>query len=74
MTKNTKTALEKKVASMTFEDAMTRLEAIVEELSSQKLNLDAMIDLHEEGGVLKDHCNDRLEKAKMKIETISKKD
>lgn len=74
MTKNIKVTLEKKVAKMTFEDAMSRLEEIVEELSSQKINLDSMIELHEEGNALKEHCSKRLKEAKMKIETISKKD
>jgi exodeoxyribonuclease VII small subunit len=49
---------------------MMRLEEIVETLSSQKINLDSMIELHEEGTALKEHCTKRLEEAKMKIETI----
>lgn len=63
---------EKKISKMSFEDAMARLEEIVEILSSQKINLDSMIDLHEEGTALKEHCAKRLEEAKMKIETIGK--
>ncbi len=53
---------------------MTRLEEIVEILSSQKINLDSMIDLHEEGSALKEHCAKRLEEAKMKIEVVGKKE
>jgi exodeoxyribonuclease VII small subunit len=67
MTKN----FEKKISKMTFEEAMKRLEEIVEVLSSQKINLDSMIELYEEGNALKEHCAKRLEEAKMKIETIS---
>lgn len=63
---------EKKISKMSFEEAMTRLEEIVEILSSQKINLNSMIDLHEEGTALKEHCAKRLEEAKMKIETIGK--
>ena len=59
-----------KVSKMSFEDAMMRLEEIVEILSSQKINLDSMIKLHEEGNALKEHCAKRLEEAKMKIEMV----
>ena len=67
MTKN----IEKKISKMSFEAAMSRLEEIVEILSSQKINLDSMIELHEEGSALKEHCSKRLEEAKMKIETVT---
>lgn len=65
---------EKKIAKMSFEEALARLEEIVETLSSQKINLDSMIDLHEEGSALKEHCAKRLDEAKMKIELVSKKE
>ena len=55
---------------MSFEEALTRLEDIVEKLSSQKVNLDEMVKLHEEANLLKQHCSKRLQEAKMKIETI----
>ncbi len=59
---------------MSFEEALVRLEEIVETLSSQKINLDSMIDLQQEGSALKEHCSKRLEEAKMKIELVSKKE
>lgn len=71
-TKSTKFSAEK-VAKMDFESASARLEEIVEILSSEKINLDSMVDLYEEGMALKEHCTKRLDEAKMKIETISKK-
>jgi exodeoxyribonuclease VII small subunit len=70
MTEKPLKSFEKKISKMSFEDAMMRLEEIVETLSSQKINLDSMIELHEEGTALKEHCTKRLEEAKMKIETI----
>ncbi len=73
MTKENKSKMfEKKIAKMSFEDALSRLEQIVESLSSQKVNLDSMIELYEEGNALRKHCISRLEEAKMKIETVSK--
>jgi|LauGreSBDMM110SN_4_FD.fasta_scaffold273961_2 exodeoxyribonuclease VII small subunit len=73
MTKKSLKNFQEKVAKMEFEPAMVRLEEIVEILSSEKINLNSMIDLYEEGTALKDHCSARLEEAKMKIETITKK-
>ncbi len=61
----------KKINKMSFEDSMLRLEEISQILSSQKINLDKMIELYEEGSALKEHCASRLEEAKMKIEKIS---
>ena len=55
---------------MSFEDAMKRLEQIADILSSEKINLDLMIELYEEGDLLKKHCSARLEDAKMKVEVI----
>ncbi len=71
-TKSSKFSIEK-VAKMDFESAAARLEEIVEILSSEKINLDSMVDLYEEGMALKEHCSKRLDEAKMKIETIAKK-
>ncbi len=73
MTKESPKNFDKKISKMSFEDALARLEEIVEILSSQKINLDSMIELHEEGSALKEHCAKRLEEAQMKIETVSKK-
>ena len=74
MTKsNIPKALKAKIAEMNFEDALARLEKIVETLSSDKINLEEMIDLYQEGDILKQHCAKRLEEAKMKIEIITNK-
>ena len=70
--KNNDKNLVKKIAKMTFEEALSRLDKIVEILSSQKNNLEDMIQLYEEAKILKDHCDKRLGEAKMKIENINK--
>jgi exodeoxyribonuclease VII small subunit len=69
--KNTDKNNLKKIAKMSFEEAMTRLEDVAGILSSQKINLDQMIELYEEGTALRDHCSARLNEAKMKIEKIT---
>lgn len=71
MTKEMPKNFEKKILKMSFEEALSRLEEIVEILSSQKINLDSMIELHQEGSALKEHCNKRLEEARMKIEIVN---
>jgi exodeoxyribonuclease VII small subunit len=68
---NNEKTLQKKISKMSFEEAMTRLEEIVETLSSQKITLDSMIKIYEEGNLLKEHCSKRLDEAKLKIDVIS---
>jgi len=64
--------LEARISKMSFESAMTRLEEITEILTAEKINLDQMIDLYEEGDLLRRHCAARLGEAKMKIDIIEK--
>lgn len=71
--KNSEKNLSKKIVKMSFEESMARLDKIVEILSSQKNNLEEMIQLYEEATILKEHCDKRLSDAKMKIEHINKK-
>jgi exodeoxyribonuclease VII small subunit len=62
--------LKEEILKMSFEAAMTRLEEIVETLSKKKINLDQMIELYQEGDLLKQHCVTRLGEAKMKIDVV----
>ena len=58
--------------TMTFEDAMTRLEEIVGKLESGKVSLDESLKLYEEGCKLAKKCLEQLEKAKLKVTMIKK--
>ncbi len=71
--KNIDKNIGKKIAKMSFEESLARLDKIVEILSSQKNNLEEMIQLYEEATILKENCDRRLSDAKMKIEHINKK-
>jgi len=53
---------------LTFEQALARLEEIVEELDSGDLPLEAAIARFEEGAALKRLCLQRLNEAEAKIE------
>ncbi len=62
-----------KKKEMNFEDSMKRLEAIVGSLENGSIdNLDEMLKVYEEGSLLIKRCNEYLEKAELKVESISK--
>lgn len=62
--------LQKKIDKMPFEEAIERLEEVAESMSSSNIALDEMIQLYEEGQILKKHCQKRLDEAKMKVEQV----
>ena len=55
---------------MTFEDAMKELENLVDSLDKGDVSLDEAIAAYDRGSKLKDHCQKKLNEAKMKVETI----
>jgi len=59
------------IKSMTFEDALDALEAIVRQLESGEIKLDGAIDAYERGALLKLHCERKLAEAKARVEKIS---
>ena len=61
-----------KAAPKKFEDALTRLEEIVRNLESGDLTLEESLENFEEGMKLTKLCNDRLDSAQKKIETLLK--
>ncbi len=57
-----------------FEKALEKLEKIVEDLEAGDLSLDNSLKRYEEGVTLARMCQQKLDKAKEKIETLVKKD
>lgn len=55
-----------------FEDALTRLEAIVESMESGDVPLATLLAKFEEGTVLLKICESRLKEAELKIELLKK--
>ena len=55
---------------MTFEEAMKELENLLESLDKGDISLDKAIAIYDRGTQLKDHCQKKLNEAKMKVETI----
>jgi exodeoxyribonuclease VII small subunit len=59
------------LSELSFEDALKRLEAIVQRLESGSASLDESINLYSEGDRLRGQCEKRLKDAQMRIEKIS---
>lgn len=57
-------------ATLSFEQALKELEAIVARLETGDAALDEAIGLYERGDALRARCADRLDAAQMRIEAI----
>jgi len=57
---------------ISFEKAMEKLEKIVDELEAGDIPLDASLKKYEEGIKLARMCQEKLEKARQKIEVLTK--
>ncbi len=66
------TAASKGEAELNFEAALTRLEAIVDEMESGKMMLEELIIRYEEGMKLVKICQERLASAEQRIEIITR--
>jgi len=58
------------IKTLSFENALAELEAIVQKLESGEAELEASIALYERGAALKAHCAAKLKSAQEKIEKI----
>ncbi len=59
---------------VTFEDAMKRLESIVETLGGGNLSLEDSLKMFEEGMELCKICNKKLDEAEYKVEKLMEKE
>jgi exodeoxyribonuclease VII small subunit len=59
------------IATMSFEDAMKELEAVVSRLESGNASLEDSIKLYERGAALRAHCEARLRAAEERVEKIT---
>lgn len=62
---------DKPVGEMTFEEAMSALEAVVGQLESGEVELETSIDLYERGALLKKRCEQKLREAEEKVALIA---
>jgi exodeoxyribonuclease VII small subunit len=61
-----------KIEELPFEEAIERLEKIVNELEDEKISLDMAMEKFEEGVKLSSHCLDKLNEAEKKIEELTR--
>ena len=57
---------------LSFEDAYSRLEKILEKMSSESISLDLSLKMYEEADKLINICNKKLVDAEQKIEILTK--
>ena len=59
------------IVELKFEEALNRLNSIVERLEVGDLTLEDSLALFEEGQLLAAHCNQLLEQAELKVEALT---
>lgn len=59
------------IASLSFEDALKELDAIVRQLEGGQIKLDDAIGTYERGAKLKQHCEAKLKEAQARVDRIS---
>ncbi len=65
---------EKSIDDMTFEQAMKELENIVNKIDTGQETLDNIVYSFSRAVLLKQHCEKKLQSAKMKIEKVISQD
>lgn len=58
------------VSTLSFEDALQRLETIVGQLETGRVSLEQSIALYSEGSALKSHCAAKLRDAQLRVEQL----
>lgn len=64
------TAIPEDIQALSFEDAMTQLEEIVQKLEGGRVSLDDSIALYTRGDHLRRHCSTRLRDAESRVEKL----
>ena len=66
-----KATVKKDIAKMSFEEAMSELEAIVKQLEEGKIKLEEAVSYYERGIKLKKHCEEKLQIAQATVTKIT---
>ncbi len=62
------------VEQLTYEQALSELEAIVSAMESEEQSLESALALFERGQILSHYCADLLDRAELKVQQISGED
>ena len=68
-----KELLDKKIDNLSYEEAFEKLQKIIQLLEEGNVSLDNSIKYYEQGILLKDYCEKKLQTAEMKIRTVINK-
>ena len=71
MAKSSSKKSEKPVEDLSYEEAMTELDAIVESLEGEQSALDESMKLFERGQALAARCSELLEAAQLKVQKLA---
>lgn len=71
--RGTQPSVESTQENPSFEDALKRLEEVVESMESGELSLEKLMRQYEEGSRLAAHCQKRLSEAEQRIQQIERK-
>ena len=73
MPKSAKPSAAAKSSDISFEDALKQLESVVEEMESDELPLESLLEHYEKGTELASICQKKLTEAEMKIKKLEQK-
>jgi exodeoxyribonuclease VII small subunit len=59
------------VAQMSFEEALSELEGIVQKLERGQLDLESSIQAYEHGTALRQHCAEKLRQVQLRVEKLT---
>ena len=68
-----KELFEKKIDNLSYEEAFEKLQKIIQLLEDGNVSLDDSIKYYEQGILLKNYCEKKLQNAEMKIRTVINK-
>lgn len=71
MAKNSSKKNDKSTEELSYEQALTELEQIVNDLEEGNISLEESMKLFERGQLLIRHCNDYLESAQLKVKKLT---
>ena len=61
------------IKNLSFEESLSELETIIQKMESGEVKLSESVAFYERGIALKNHCEEILKEAKLKIEKIQLK-
>ena len=71
MAENEKIDIDEAIRALSFEQALSELESIVERLETGDVALEESIEIYQRGAQLRAYCDEKLKSAQARIEKIT---